>query len=212
MGRVWSHVRRFTIGAVATASVGALLLGTPAWAALGEGRARVVDRLSPSEARRVERWWDDQRLGLSLALSDMPMGRLRQAAEIAWAAGIPRARLRTALFSDVAREIFAGNAAGGQGRPSPYVEYFTNNPAQLGPLGELLATAPTYVVGAGGTQDQLFAQFEGLRDSYLASLGLVEVNGRIVDPRAPYLTPYLASLRLGMPSPLAQPESALNVG
>jgi hypothetical protein len=50
-----------------------------------------------------------------------------------------------------------------------------------------------------------------LRESYLASLGLREVNGRIVDPRAPLLSPYVASLLLGAPEPLRQPAVALNV-
>jgi hypothetical protein len=50
-----------------------------------------------------------------------------------------------------------------------------------------------------------------LRESYLASLGLREVDGRIVDPRAPLLSPYVASLLLGAPEPIRQPAVALDV-
>jgi len=37
------------------------------------------------------------------------------------------------------------------------------------------------------------------------------VNGRIVDPRAPMLSPYVASMLLGAPDPIRQPAIALNV-
>jgi hypothetical protein len=167
--------------------------------------------LTPLEAQRFERWFQAAELEGSLAVADVPLDALREAGEVALAEGVSKEQLRSAVFSDMAREVFAGNAAGGQGEPSPYLEYFTNNPAQLGALGDLLAANEGYVAGPGGTQDQLFATFDGLRESYLASLGLVEIDGRIVDPRNPRLTPYFAALFLGVPAPLPQPDVALNV-
>jgi hypothetical protein len=189
-----------------------LLPAAPASASVDRSRDAARADLTRLEAQRAERWWEGQVLAGSLAFADMPTDQLSEAAQVAWGAGVTKDQLRAALFTDVAREIFAGNAAGGEGQPSPYLKYFTNNPAQLGPLGDLLTTSRSYVVGPGGTQDELFARFTGLRESYLASLGLVEVSGRIVDPRNPYLTPYFASLFLGPPAPLPQPAIALNVG
>ncbi|MGZ8585035.1 MAG: hypothetical protein ACXWXP_06110 [Actinomycetota bacterium] len=189
-----------------------LVPAAPAFASVEGSRSTSRADLRPLEAQRAERWWEGQVRAGSLAFADMPTDQLSEAAQVAWAAGVTKDQLRAALFTDVAREIFAGNAAGGQGQPSPYLEYFANNPAQLGPLGDFLSASRSYVVGPGGTQDELFARFTGLRESYLASLGLVEVNGRIVDPRNPYLTPYFASLFLGPPAPLPQPDIALNVG
>jgi hypothetical protein len=124
---------------------------------------------------------------------------------------VPRGQLTAALFTNAALTLFAKNAAGGYGQPSPYLEYFTNNPVQLGALGSILTDSPDYVVGPGGTQERLFATFVGLRDSYLASLGLRDVNGRIVDPRNPLLSPYLVEQFMGPPKPLPQPAIALNV-
>jgi hypothetical protein len=189
-----------------------LLPAVPASAwVLGVARDPAEPELSRVEARRYERWWTDQVLVGSLALADMPLAELREAAEGAWAAGVTRRQLRAALFGEAALTVFAANAAGGEGRTSPYLQYFTNNPAQLGPLGEVLSASGEYVGGPGGTQEELFGRFAGLRESYLASLGLAEVDGRIVDPRNPYLTPYLVSLSLGPPEPLPQPAVALNV-
>jgi hypothetical protein len=194
------------------ASVTCILVAAPASAAVrGRAAGRGEADLTRAEARRYERWWSDEVLGESLLLAGQPITALSKAAEQAWAAGVTREQLQAALFSDVALDLFAANYAGGEGQPSPYLEYFTNNPAQLGPLGNLCALNGTYLVGTGGTQEQLFDRFVGLRESYLASLGLQEVNGRIVDPRAPFLTPYFASLLLGDPEPLPQPDVALNV-
>jgi hypothetical protein len=185
----------------------------PAGASVLLGRSGVADepRMTRIEARQYHRWWGGEVLSGSLAISDMPLTQLQAAAELAWAAGVSREHLRAALFTDAARNLLAGNAAGGEARPSPYLEYFRNNPVQLGGLGEFLLESPTYEVGPGGTQEQLFARFPGLRESYLASLGLREVNGRIVDPRNPYLTPYLTSMLMGPPQPLPQPAVSLNV-
>ncbi len=168
-------------------------------------------QLTRVEERRFARWLDAQVVAGGMAYADMPVEELRNAAEQALAAGATRAELQAVLFSDAGRSVLAGNAAAGEGRPSPYVPYFRNNPTQLGSLGAFLLTNTSYVAGPGGTQDALFARFPGLRESYLASLGLMEVNGRIVDPRMPYLTPYTASLFLGAPQPLPQPAVALNV-
>jgi hypothetical protein len=206
--RAWPRGRRIVLGVAATSAL--VLLAAPAMALAG--RDRDEPELSRAEARRVERWWDLESRSAVVPVMDLPLDRLLQSVERALAAGVPRGALRTAVFSDAAWAIFASNRAGGEGRPSPYAEYFANNPVQLGRLGEYLRDNETYVVGPGGTQDQLFAEFQGLRDSYLASLGLVEVNGRIVDPRAPHLTPYFATRFLGPPRPLPQPSSALNVG
>jgi hypothetical protein len=167
--------------------------------------------MSRAEANRYSRWWDEQTIGESLLLAGQPTSRLGAAAAEAWAAGVSRQQLENALFTDVALDVFAANYAGGEGRPSPYVAYFANNPAQLGPLGDLFAADGVYEYGPEGTQARLFDRFPGLRESYLASLGLREVNGRIVDPRAPLLSPYVASLLLGAPEPLRQPAVALNV-
>ncbi|MGH2637433.1 MAG: hypothetical protein ACRDHU_14975 [Actinomycetota bacterium] len=189
----------------------ALLAAPTSAAVLGRAGTTVGPRLTGVEARQYGRWWENQTRGEELALLDVPLAELQIAAEQAWAMGVTRAQLRAALFTNAAQTVFARNAAGGEGQPSPYLEYFTNNPVQLGGLGALLSGSPDYLVGPGGTQDQLFATFVGLRESYLASLGLQEVNGRIVDARFPYLTPYLAELLFGPPKPLPQPAIARNV-
>ncbi|MGZ8606902.1 MAG: hypothetical protein ACXWXQ_07650 [Actinomycetota bacterium] len=190
----------------------ALLVGAIGVPAFGAERDRVggkgAEEVTSLEAKAYGRWMESQVTSGVQSMPDMPLGELRDAAELAWAAGVPRAHLRVALFSDAARNILAGNAAAGEGRPSPYLAYFANDAAQLGRLGEFLLDDPIYAAGPGGTQDRLFAAFPGLRDSYLASLGLMEVNGRIVDPRAPYLSPYVASLLMGRPQPLPQPGTA----
>jgi hypothetical protein len=199
-------------GAALTLGV-VVLLATPA-AADVLGRAEPASRatLTKLEARQFEHFWKGQTTGMSLALADMPVEQLREAAEQAWASGVSRKGLQAILFSDSGQSVFAGNAAGGEGRPSPYVAYFTNNPSQLAKLGAHLVESPEYVAGPGGTQDELFGMFPGLRESYLASLGLVEVNGLIVDPREPRLSPYFVTLLFGPPEPLPQPAVALNVG
>lgn len=190
-----------------------LIVFVPAVSASGadRGRARAgSDMAEPSrqEAMAYQRWAEGQEFAVgALAVADVPLAELQDAAGRAWAAGVDRRYLRAVLFSDAGRELLAGNAAGGEGRPSPYLEYFKLRPDQLGPLGEFLLGSPSYVVGPGGTQERLFTRFPGLRDSYLASLGLMEVNGRIVDPRMPYLTPYLVSMLIGPPEPLPQPSS-----
>ena len=197
--------RRIIIAATAIALL--VAPATTAWA--DPERPRDRKALSDVEARRYARWWGGQVVGMEEWLSDVPLAELRDAAGAAWAAGASRAQLRAALFSDAAVTLFSSNAAGGQARPSPYLTYFANNPAMLGPLGEALG--PVYVAGPGGTQDRLFAAFPGLRGSYLASLGLAEVDGRVVDPRNPRLSPYLVSLLMGPPPPLPQPAAALDV-
>jgi hypothetical protein len=198
---------------------GALMLGalvvlaTPASAdVLGRAEPSTGATLTKLEARRFDHWWKGQTTGMSLALAGMPVDELRTAAEQAWASGVSRKGLQAILFSDSGQSVFARNAAGGEGQPSPYVAYFTNNPNQLAKLGAHLVESPEYVAGPGGTQDELFGMFPGLRESYLASLGLVEVNGLIVDPREPRLSPYLVALLFGAPEPLPQPAVALNVG
>ncbi len=206
-------VSRRIAGAVVLAFLGLTVMqAAPAWgAALDQAAAPDRPEVSQAQMRAYGRWWDGQVEFGSLAVADVPLGQLQAAAEQAYAAGVTRQELRAALFTDVARDVLAGNAAGGEHEPSPYLAYFRNNPTMLGPLGRLFVANPAYLVGSGGTQDLLFAQFPGLRESYLASLGLQEVNGRIVDPRMPYLSPYLASRFLGEPEPLAQPAAALNV-
>jgi hypothetical protein len=173
--------------------------------------ASAEPRLSRAEAHRYSRWWGELTVGESMALAGQPTARLEAAAADAWAAGVGRKQLEAALFTDVALDVFASNYAGGEGQPSPYLVYFENNPAQLGTLGDLFLTSGVYQYGPGGTQEQLFDRFPGLRESYLASLGLREVDGRIVDPRAPLLSPYVASLLLGAPEPIRQPAVALDV-
>jgi hypothetical protein len=201
------------------AFVAALILGTvvllaaPASAdVLGRAEPVTGTTLTKLEARQFDRWWKGQTLGMSLALADMPVEQLRAAGEQAWASGIPRKSLQAILFSDSGQSVFARNAAGGEGQPSPYVAYFTNNPNQLAELGAYLVRNPEYAAGPGGTQDELFGMFSGLRESYLASLGLVEVNGLIVDPREPRLSPYFVAMLFGPPKALPQPAIALNVG
>jgi hypothetical protein len=197
--------------AVCLAALG-ILSAAPAWGAESARAGASSDpELSRDEARRYGRWWEGQVIGESLVLSGQPTTQLEQAAAGAWAAGVGRKQLEAALFTDAALDVFASNYAGGEGRPSPYLAYFANNPAQLGPLGDLFIASGVYQYGPGGTQEQLFGRFPGLRESYLASLGLRELNGRIVDPRAPLLSPYMASLLLGAPDPLRQPAVALNV-
>jgi hypothetical protein len=199
---------RIATGAVVVALTVCVVGVTPAAAGPRFGE----DRVTASEARAFERWWEGQATGMDLALAGMPVDALAEAAGRAWGSGAAtRAQISAVLFSNAGYDLLAGNAAGGQGRPSPYVAYFLNNPTQLGSLGAYLLENPTYVVGPGGTQETLFSSFTGLRDSYLASLGLVDVNGRIVDPRYPYLTPFLVSQLMGPPDPLPQPSSALNV-
>jgi hypothetical protein len=199
---------RRTIAVVA----GALVVSVAGSSVAAAGPRTGEDRLTAREARVFGGWWDVQVAGEGLALAGMPADALGEAAAMAWGSGAAtRAQISAVLFSDAGYALLAGNAAAGEGRPSPYVAYFVNNPAQLGPLGAYLLEHPTYVVGPGGTQDALFSSFTGLRDSYLASLGLVEMNGRIVDPRYPFLTPYLVSQLMGAPAPLPQPASALNV-
>jgi hypothetical protein len=207
-----SLLRAFAMGVVSTV-VALTLLAMPASAdVLGRAEPSTNARLTTLEARQFDHWWKGQTVGMSLALADMPVERLREAAEEAWASGIPRKSLQAILFSDAGQSVFARNAAGGEGQPSPYVAYFTNNPNQLADLGGYLVAHPEYAAGPGGTQDELFSMFSGLRESYLASLGLVEVNGLIVDPREPRLSPYLAAMLFGPPDPLPQPAVALNVG
>jgi hypothetical protein len=199
--------------AIVGATLVAMVFAVPAFASGVEpdDDSTTTSGLTALEAQRFERWFAAQEAEGSLAVADVPLDRLEAAAAAAIAAGATEEQVRAAVFSDVAREVFAGNAAGGQGDPSPYLEYFTNNPEQLGELGAVLSASQGYVVGPGGTQDELFATFDGLRESYLASLGLMEVDGRIVDPRNPRLTPYFAALWLGAPAPLPQPDVALNV-
>jgi hypothetical protein len=203
-------LRFVTKGVVASISLLALLAAAPASASVLSQAGSDPD-LSRSEARQYGRWWEEQVRGESLLFAGEPIDALGRAAERAWAAGVSRTQLQAALFSDAALDLFAANYAGGEGRPSPYLAYFTNNPVQLGSLGDVFTASGSYVYGPGGTQEQLFDRFTGLRESYLASLGLREVNGRIVDPRAPLLTPYFASILLGDPQPLRQPAVARNV-
>lgn len=198
------------LAVAALGALAALVPTVPAFASARDG-ARDGIQVTRAESSQYRHWFEGQLLEGSQEMPDMPLGELRAAAELAWAADVPRQHIRAALFTDEARTILAGNAAAGEGRPSPYLAYFVNNPVQLGRLGEFILENRTYAVGPGGTQEQLFASFSGLRDSYLASLGLMEVNGRIVDPRSPYLTPSLASLLMGPPEPLPQPRTALNV-
>jgi hypothetical protein len=205
-------VRASVVGTALTLGV-LVLLAAPASAdVLGRAGASPKATLTKLEARQFDHWWKGQTVGMSLALADIPVDQLREAAGQAWAAGIPRKSLQAILFSDTGQSVFARNAAGGEGQPSPYVAYFTNNPNQLADLGGYLVAHPEYAAGPGGTQDELFAMFSGLRESYLASLGLVEVNGLIVDPREPRLSPYLVATLFGPPEPLPQPAVALNVG
>lgn len=166
------------------------------------------DEAARIQERAFGRWWGGEVDAGGLAIADVPLGALQEAAEDAWLAGTPRSQLRAVLFSEAGRNLLAGNAAAGEGRPSPYLRYFGNRPSELAALGSYLIESPSYLGGPGGTQDELFDRFSGLRESYLASLGLVEVEGRIVDPRNPYLTPYLVSLRMGPPAPLPQPAPA----
>jgi hypothetical protein len=196
---------------VAAIALMVLVPATPAFGAVADrapaGSSDEI-RVARSDARAYGRWATNQELFVgALAVADVPIEELREAAEQAWAAGVPRRSLQAVLFSEAGRQLLAGNAAAGEGRPSPYLEYFKARPEQLGSLGEYLLGSPAYVAGPGGTQDQLFARFPGLRDSYLASLGLMEVNGRIVDPRLPYLAPAMVSLLMGAPDPLPQPTS-----
>jgi hypothetical protein len=198
------------LAAAAAVSLMVLVPATPAFGAAADGAESSPEvRPTRSDVRAYGRWSEVQELSVgSLAVADMPLEALREAAERAWAAGVPRRLLQAVLFSDAGRDLLAGNAAAGEGRPSPYLAYFQRHFDQLGPLGEFLLASPAYVAGPGGTQDRLFARFPGLRDSYLASLGLVEVNGRIVDPRMPYLTPSLVSMLMGAPKPLPQPAAS----
>jgi hypothetical protein len=212
MRRSMRTSRRAFAGVALCVSVLGMLGAAPVWAAESARAGASADPdLSRVEARRYSRWWGGQVVGESLALAGQPTTQLEAAAAQAWAAGVSRQQLEAALFTDVALDVFASNYAGGEGRPSPYLLYFENNPAQLGPLGDLFAVGGVYRYGPGGTQEELFERFPGLRESYLASLGLREVNGRIVDPRAPLLSPYVASLLLGAPDPIRQPAIALNV-
>lgn len=208
-----AHASRLLAAGVTLSVLVLWLMGAaPASASpLDRATASGTPELTRLEVRQLHRWWDNQVLTGSLALADVPLEELREAAGQALAAGVTERQLRSALFTEAARNVLAGNAAGGEGQPSPYLEYFKNNPLQLGRLGDFLTENPDYVVGPGGTQELLFERFSGLRESYLASLGLQEVDGRIVDPRDPRLTPYLASLLLGDPAPLPQPPAALNV-
>lgn len=158
------------------------------------------------------RWLEGGVDGGGLAVADVPFAALEQAAQEAFLAGTPRSQLRAVLFSEAGRNLMAGNAAAGEGRPSPYVPYFGGRPGELAELGSYLIENPSYVGGPGGTQEDLFDRFPGLRESYLASLGLVEIDGRIVDPRNPYLTPHQTSQLLGPPRPLPQPETPPEAG
>lgn len=169
-------------------------------AAPGDEPARIQERA-------FARWFEGETDAGGLAVADVPLGALQEAAEEAWLAGTPRSQLRAVLYSEAGRNLLAGNAAGGEGRPSPYLEYFRNRPSELAALGSYLIESPSYEGGPGGTQEELFGRFSGLRESYLASLGLVEVDGRIVDPRNPYLTPHVVSQLMGRPAPLPQPGS-----
>jgi hypothetical protein len=202
------RVRRVAAIAAISTALWSATVGTVAWAA---DRSSDEPQMTRLEQRAYARWWDGQVSSGGLAFADVPYEALADAAEQAWADGASRKALSAVLFSDAGRNLLAGNAAAGEGEPSPYVPYFRNNPSQLEPLGEYLHENQAYVAGPGGTQDELFDRFPGLRESYLASLGLVEVAGRIVDPRAPYLTPYMASLRLGPPQALPQPEASVDV-
>jgi hypothetical protein len=169
------------VGITVCLSALGILSAAPAWGAESARAGASSDpELSRVEARRYGRWWEGQVIGESLVLAGQPTTQLEEAAAGAWAGGVGRKQLEAALFTDVALDVFASNSAGGEGRPSPYLAYFVNNPAQLGPLGDLF-------IASG------------------------EVNGRIVDPRAPLLSPYVASLLLGAPDPLRQPAAALNV-
>ncbi len=206
-----SAVRARVVGAMMIVGVSMALVAPASADVLGRAEPSAPATLTKLEARQFEHWWKGQTTGMSLALADMPVEQLREAAEQAWASGIPRRSLQAILFSDSGQSVFARNAAGGEGQPSPYVAYFTNNPNQLADLGAYLAAHPEYVAGPGGTQDELFGMFTGLRESYLASLGLVEVNGLIVDPREPRLSPYLVALLFGPAKPLPQPAVALDV-
>ncbi len=207
-----TRVRCHVTAAIPTLMLMVLLAAPASAGVLGRATPSSPPTLSKLEARQFDRWWKGHTLGMSLALADMPVTQLREAAEQAWASGAVRKNIAAVLFTDSGQTVFARNAAGGEGQPSPYVTYFTNNPSQLAELGAYLADHPEYVGGPGGMQDELFGMFTGLRESYLASLGLVEVNGLIVDPREPRLSPYLVALLFGPPRPLAQPAVALNVG
>ncbi len=206
-----ARIRCLVTSAVSTLTLMVLLAAPASAGVLGRATPSSQPTLTKLEARQFDRWWKGQTLGMSLALADMPVTQLREAAEQAWASGAAQRTLMAVLFTDSGQTVFARNAAGGEGQPSPYVAYFTNNPSQLAELGAYLADHPEYVAGPGGTQDELFGMFTGLRESYLASLGLVEVNGLIVDPREPRLSPYLVALLFGPPKPLPQPAVALNV-
>lgn len=152
------------------------------------------------EDRQFDKWFENVTQGADPSLNTELVEQLARAG---WDQGLRGKELRV-LFSQGAVNLFASNFAGGEGQPSPYVQFFGDNPDMVGDLvawlqaggrgygtpgardnfaeflaeneGATSADYHTFLQGLPSSQESLFGAFPGLRTSYLGSLGLQEVT------------------------------------
>ena len=141
-----------------------------------------------------QQFWDNLMTSGAPFQPGVPFRQLKAIALAAWKQGKSKQEIRK-LFGNKAASLFASNAAGGEGNPSPYLDYFTENLDQAGALIDYLNSGAG-VIGPS-QQQEFFGAFEGLQESYLGSLGLELVTREdgstyVRDPEFPHLTPYLA--------------------
>jgi hypothetical protein len=146
-----------------------------------------LDGIPNRRPQGFQKWWGNQMENRAGFVPSFPAGDFRPIARQLWKEGA-RGKDFRGLFSPGVENLFASNYAGGQGQPSPYLDYFQNNPQAL--LQLLSTQGIRNYTGGSQAQQDLFAQFPGLRESYLGSLGRVEVRhpggGTLVfDPNDP---------------------------
>lgn len=169
-------------------------------APLPDKPTKAEKKAEKQEDKAFQKWFDNVTQGADPSLNTELVEKLARAG---WDQGLRGKDLR-ALFSQGAVNLFASNFAGGEGQPSPYVQFFQDNPDAVGNLvawlqaggkgfgttgardnfaefladneGATIADYSTYLQGLPSSQESLFGAFPGLKTSYLASLGLQEVT------------------------------------
>jgi hypothetical protein len=145
---------------------------------------------------QFQKWWEHHLEASVPFHPSLPAEEIKAVALAAFKAGVEPKDLNV-LFGNKAENLFASNYAGGQGQPSPYLDYFKSH---LGEAPKLVEFLKTHNPDTPQGQQAAFDTFGGLRESYLTSVGDVEVANAgggttIRDAEFTRLTPYQADLK-----------------